>query len=85
MSEAGKSDIDLYVADRVKHFRKAQKLSLKKLGEILNVSQAFLGQIEDPKHRARYNVMHLNQLAIIFRCSPKDFLPDSPIGESKLS
>ena len=38
-----------------------------------------LGAIENPKHRAKYNLSHINKLARIFQCSPKDFLPDKPL------
>jgi transcriptional regulator with XRE-family HTH domain len=79
MSEPAKTKIDLYVADRVKQLRKESKLSQLKLAGKLDVSHSFIGQIEDPTHRAKYNVIHLNKLAQIFNCSPRDFLPENPI------
>lgn len=79
MSEVVKSHIDMYVAEKVKQLRKQNKLSQLKLAAELDVSHSFIGQIEDPKHRAKYNIMHLNLLAKVFSCSPKDFLPDSSI------
>ncbi|MGN7721773.1 hypothetical protein ACTJIK_13520 [Chitinophaga sp. 22620] len=39
-------------------------------------SNGFVGQAESPKYSKRYNVQHLNKFALIFNCSPKDFLPD---------
>jgi transcriptional regulator with XRE-family HTH domain len=79
MSGAAKTNIDLYVAKRVKELRTENKLSQLKLAGKLDVSHSFIGQIEDPNHRAKYNVIHLNNLAKIFNCSPKDFLPENPI------
>ena len=29
----------------------------------------------------RYNISHLNKLAIALKCSPKDFLPNEPFKE----
>lgn len=79
MSEAVKSQIDLYVANKVKQLRKESKLSQLKLAGELDVSHSFVGQIEDLNHRAKYNIIHLNKLAKIFNCSPRDFLPESPL------
>jgi transcriptional regulator with XRE-family HTH domain len=79
MSEPVKAKIDLYVADRVKQMRKESKLSQLKLAGKLDVSHSFIQQIEDPSHRAKYNIIHLNKLAQIFDCSPRDFLPEKPL------
>jgi len=79
MSEPTKANIDLYVADRVKQLRIESNLSQLKLAGQLEVSHSFIQQIEDPNHRAKYNVIHLNKLAQIFRCSPRDLLPEQPI------
>lgn len=45
----------------------------------LNVSDAFIGQAENPHHKSKYNIYHINELAKIFECSPKDFIPQEPI------
>jgi DNA-binding XRE family transcriptional regulator len=79
MSEAAKSHIDVYVADKVKQMRKINRLSQLKLAAELDVSHSFIQQIEDVNHRAKYNIIHLNKLAQIFTCSPRDFLPENPI------
>lgn len=42
---------------------------------MLDVSFGFIGNIENPKYSAKYNLNHINKLAFIFECSPKDFLP----------
>ena len=45
----------------------------------LDVSNGFVGQIESPNHIAKYNTSHLNELAKLFKCSPKDFMPEKPL------
>jgi transcriptional regulator with XRE-family HTH domain len=45
----------------------------------LDVSNGFIGQIESPNHRAKYNTQHLNELAKLLKCSPKDFMPEKPV------
>jgi len=74
-----KSDIDLYLIDTVKKIRNEHKMSQAALAIQLEVSDAFIGQIENPKNRSKYSVEQINKLAQIFNCSPKDFLPDKPI------
>ena len=53
-------------------------ISQKELAYLLEMSIGFIGNIENPKYRAKYNLNHLNELAKIFKCSPKDFLPEKP-------
>ncbi len=84
MLEATKTELDLYIIGKVKELRTANNVSQAVLAIKLDVSDAFIGQIENPKHRAKYNIAHLNKLAQIFDCSPKDFLPDKPILDNKL-
>lgn len=74
-----KSDIDLYIIDKVKTLRIEHKMSQAVLAVKLEVSDAFIGQIENPKNRCKYSVEQLNKLAKIFNCSPRDFLPEKPI------
>ena len=75
-----KSDIDLYIIEKVKKLRTEHKLSQAVLAVKLGVSDAFVGQIENPKHTSKYSMVQLNKLAQIFNCSPKDFLPEKPIN-----
>ena len=44
----------------------------------LNLSVGFIGHIESPNFRAKYNILHLNELAKLLNCSPKDFFPEKP-------
>jgi len=79
MSEPAKSKIDLYVAYRIRDLRKEKKMTQLTLAVEIGVSHAFIGQVEDPKHKSRYNLIHLNKIAQALGCSPKEFLPDTPI------
>jgi transcriptional regulator with XRE-family HTH domain len=74
-----KSDIEAYVINKVKEKREEQNLSQSELAVRLNVSNGFIGQAESSKSPTKYNLNHLNQLAIIFNCSIKDFIPDRPL------
>lgn len=74
-----KSDIEAYVINKVREKREALNLSQSELAAELNVSNGFIGQVESSKYPAKYNLNHLNKLAIIFKCSVKDFIPDSPL------
>jgi transcriptional regulator with XRE-family HTH domain len=73
-----KSDIEAYVIRRVKEMREAKGFSQSELAVRLNVSNGFIGQAESSKSPTKYNLNHLNQLAVIFECSIKDFMPDKP-------
>ena len=74
-----KSEFDLYVIEQVKKLRIVHKMSQAVLAVKLGVSDAFIGQIENPKNRCKYSTEQLNLLAKIFTCSPKDFFPEKPI------
>jgi len=70
--------IEQYVVDTVRRMRLEKKISQKELAYSLNLSIGFIGDIESHKSRAKYNLAHINKLAELFECSPKDFLPENP-------
>ena len=70
-----KSEIELFVIEKVKQKRIEMKLTQADLAHQLNLSNGFIGKIESPNHQAKYNLNHINALAKIFKCSPADFLP----------
>lgn len=74
-----KSKIDLYVIEKVKEKRLTKKWSQLDLSIELGTSAGFIGQAESPRYTAKYNLQHINALAKIFNCSPKDFLPQKAI------
>jgi transcriptional regulator with XRE-family HTH domain len=74
-----KSKIDLYVISKVREKRLEKGISQVDLANELDVSVGFIGKIESPNYSTHYNIRHLNLLALILECSPKDFFPDKPI------
>lgn len=71
----------MYVIGKVREKRIAANLSQKYLANELNVGIGFIGHVESPKYRAKYNLEHLNILAKVFNCAIKDFLPDPYLGD----
>jgi transcriptional regulator with XRE-family HTH domain len=75
-----RSAIDIYVIEKVKEKREAAELSQEELSIRAGFrSNGFVGQVESPNYTKRYNIRHLNKFAMIFSCSPKDFLPPKPL------
>ncbi len=74
-----KSKIDLYIVSQVKKRRELKDLQQDDLAIHLNVSAGFISHIESPYQRAKYNTSHLNELARLLECSPKDFWPENPL------
>ena len=74
-----KTEIDLYVIQKVKEKRLELNISQAVLAYELGVSDSFIGMAESPKYTTRYNVQHLNKLAKILECSPQEFLPNIPL------
>ncbi|TMI94623.1 MAG: helix-turn-helix transcriptional regulator [Bacteroidetes bacterium] len=76
MGEATK--IEKYIIENVKEKRLEFGFTQIVLSQKLNMTDSFVGHVETPNRRAKYNVNHLNALAKIFKCSPKDFMPERP-------
>jgi len=82
MRKAGKSKFDQAVIDLVKAIREARGLSQDDLALYLDVTRGYIGQVESPLERAKYNLNQLNRLAFEMQCSPRDFIPESPFLET---
>jgi transcriptional regulator with XRE-family HTH domain len=74
-----KDKIDLYIIDRVKEMRIERNISQQEIAVWLELSTGFIGHIESPNFRSKYNNKHLNEIAKKFKCSPRDFFPEKPI------
>ena len=74
-----KSAFDQYVSSAVRKERMAQGVSQATLAYGIGVSDGFISQVESPRHRAKYNLNHLNEIARFLGCSPRDFLPEKPL------
>lgn len=77
MSEASK--IEKYIIEQVRQKRQLAGLTQIVLSQKLNMSDSFVGHVETPRRRAKYNINHLNALSKIFKCSPRDFLPEKAL------
>jgi len=73
------TQIEQYVIDRVRERRKELGMTQQELAVALNVSNGFIGSVESSKFDDKYNLSHLNDLARILRCAPRDFLPTAPL------
>ena len=71
--------IEKMFIQKVKDKKNEFNISQIALSQKLNMSDSFVGHVEIPNRRAKYNINHLNALAKIFKCSPRDFLPEKPI------
>ena len=71
-----KTAIELFVISKVKEKREQANLTQAELAYKLEVSLGFIGQAESPNHKSKYNLNHINKLALIFKCSPQEFLPE---------
>ena len=74
-----KSAFDQYVSAAVRKERMAQGVAQATLAYGIGVSDGFISQVESPRHRAKYNLNHLNEIARFLGCSPRDFLPEKPL------
>ena len=72
------TEIEIYIIQRVKDMREVQGITQMDLSLRLGKGVGFIGDIEAPSKTAKYNIKHLNELAKIFGCSPKDFWPETP-------
>lgn len=70
------SPIDKFVIDKVREKRIAKSISQSQLAFELDMSTGFIAMIESGKFSKKYNVFHLNEIARILGCNPKDFWPD---------
>lgn len=73
------TDIEKYIIDKVKAMRKQHGLSQLNLSQKLDMNDSFISHVESNSKRTKYNINHLNLIAKIFNCSPKDFWPNKSI------
>jgi len=71
--------IEKFIIEKVKAMRIENDLTQIELSQRMGMSDSFIGHIETPKNPHKYKIGHLNELAKIFKCSPKDFWPEKPL------
>lgn len=75
----GVSKIDKYIIEKVKQKRMEQGYTQYQLAFEMEVPRSFISMIESGRYGKKYNTTQLNEIAKIFGCSPRDFLPKEPI------
>jgi transcriptional regulator with XRE-family HTH domain len=77
-----RTQIEQYIIDRIRERREKLGISQENLAFSLGFeSQGYISKIEstNPKYDDGYNINHLNEIAKILKCSPKDFWPEIPL------
>jgi transcriptional regulator with XRE-family HTH domain len=74
-----KSELDIYVANKVKTKRIEMKLSQEAFGDLNGLSQSYITHCESPKQHEKYNLKHIHAFAKFFKCSLYEFLPEYPL------
>lgn len=73
------TDIEQYVIDKVKKIRTSKGISQAKLAHLIDLSVGFIGNVENPRHIAKYNLNHLNRISKELDVCFKDFFPEKAI------
>ncbi len=73
------NEIEKYVISKVKEIRETKKITQEDLSLSIGKNIGFISQIEAPSKKAKYNIVHLNLIAKVLNCSPKDFWPEKPL------
>lgn len=68
--------IEQYVIDRVRDIRLERGISQAELADRIDVTRGFIGAVENPRQRAKYNIKILNEIAKVLDCSIRDFFPE---------
>jgi len=67
--------IEQHVIDKITSLRKQEKITAKRLGEIIHTSTSFVCNVENCNTPHKYNLKHIYEIALHFRKSPRYFLP----------
>jgi transcriptional regulator with XRE-family HTH domain len=73
------TEIEKYIIEKIKTMRKEHRFSQLELSQKLDMNDSFISHVEASSKRAKYNINHINEIAKIFNCSPKDFWPEKPV------
>ena len=74
-----KSKIDWFIVTRVREMRINFNFGQEDIALHLEVSTGYIGHVESPNFKAKYTTVQINELAKLFKCSPKDFMPEKPL------
>ncbi len=65
--------------NQVRRQRLAKGISQATLSFGIGVTRGFVGQVESENSSSKYNLNHLNDIAIFLECSMRDFFPERPL------
>ncbi len=77
--ESISTDIEQYVINKVKEIRIDKGVSQAKLAHMIDLSVGFVGNVENPKHVAKWNLNHLNRISKELDIPFIDFFPEKGI------
>jgi len=72
--------IDWFVIEKVRQLRKS-KFSQKQLSQEIGLSEGYIGRIENPNHKAVYNLRHLNLIANVLQVNITELLPKQKLKD----
>jgi transcriptional regulator with XRE-family HTH domain len=76
-----KKEIDLYISNVMTKKRLERGWTQTQIALYMGVSVVFINAVQNRNKPDHLNVYHINLLAEIFNCSPREFLPETPILE----
>ena len=80
MTKKSKSKIQLYVSVKVREFPEAIGMSQETLAIKINRSRTFISNRENLNNAQAFNFNTVNEIALVLKRSPKDFLPEEPLS-----
>ena len=78
---AKKTPFEIAVIDSVRRIREEKGYTQDDIAMFIGKTRGFIGQIESPNSKSKYNLNHLNKIAFEMECSPKDFMPEIALLE----
>lgn len=77
------SAIEQYIIDKVREKRKALGISQRELENRADFAGGFVGKVESPNHRAKYNFNHVNAISKVLNCKVWDLVPEYPLQSKR--
>ncbi|MNY68531.1 helix-turn-helix protein [compost metagenome] len=71
----------MFVINKARVLREGANMTQSELAFSLGVSNGFIGQVESSRYPAKYSMNHIDRMAKLFNCSPKDFFPETSINK----
>lgn len=76
-----KSEIELFVSQKVREYRTKNNWSYDYLGDCINISGSFIFRAESPDSDKAFNLDHIDALARVFKCQVWDLLPRYSVND----